>query len=132
MAYTRIAVGKSRPFEISGGLVEGYGDGPDHDIQDVIDLHHSWQRHHKTILGVRIARCTISYGWTADGEDRIMAHSEPGFILSGGINVLYAADMNDAQANDIIVSLAAHLADGLKQTRIYITWNGEDKIFERD
>lgn len=132
--YKRIALGKARPFEISGGLQEGYGDGPNHDIQEVIDIHHAWQRRWGRVLGIRVARCTLSYGWPASPFDptTIFGASEPGFIVSGGINVLYDGETADATAWHRVISLAMALASKLNQTRIYVTWDGQDSIWERD
>lgn len=127
--YCVIASGPDRRFEIVGGLKEGYGDGEVHRIEDVTFVHHQWQRATGWILGVTIAPVRIAYGFPRD--DGIEGASEPGFIISGSVNVLYQSQETTSAMRDRISSLAACLAGELRQTRIYVNFAGESAILER-
>lgn len=129
--YRILASGPSRPFEISGGLMEGYtSSGYEPPLRDVVDLHHAWESREGVILGLRVQPCDVSYGYPAS-DGVIIGAWETGFILSGGINVLYDAETTNLAALNRVLSLAAFLAERLHQTRIYVSVGGKDYICER-
>lgn len=130
--YSYLASGPARSFAITGGLLEGYDrdHGYIHPIEDVIAAHATWQVKMGVIQELAIRPTTICYG-SFDHNNEVIPASEPGFVASGGINVLYNNRVTDEEAFIRISDLAAWIADQLKQTRIYLTWAGRDYILER-
>jgi hypothetical protein len=128
--YRVIAGQRARRFEITGGLISGYGPaGARYDLDDVCGAHHAWQRETHQILGCLIAPATISYGYEEDAG-RIQGASEPGFVLCGLINPLYQAHLSDAEVGRLVDDLARYLAGALGQRRIYVSVLGQHTILE--
>lgn len=127
--YSEVGRGNHRPFAITGGLVEGYGHGGHvHPFDDVIWAHRLWQSETGVILGCHVQPMTLSYGWTDEGSVRTA--TEPGWILAGSFNPIYDATLTDADAWDRLMSLAARMGDRLGQTRIYVEFAGEIRVFQ--
>lgn len=128
----RIAArGAARSFVITGGLREGYeADGKLHTLAEVVTAHHAWQGERKLVLGLVVSPADPSYGWP-DGDD-IRSATEPGFMLSGGINVQYDAKLSDDEARDRLLDLATFIAGRLGQTRVYVRFLGEDFILQAE
>lgn len=132
-SYQLIGIGRDRAFEIMLGMREGYGAQREdivHDSIDVIAAHHDWQITHSQIQGIVVTECFLSYGWP-EGE-YIHSANEPACLVSGNINILYDYDLTDMQGQERIVSLAAHLADALRQTRVYVRYNGYSLVLHRE
>lgn len=129
--YNVVASGPERRFEITGGLQEGYGGlGTLHTLENVVAAHHEWQRTVGIILGCTVAACTVSYGWPEG--DTVHGASEPGFILSGALNVQYTTNVADSTALHHLSNLAACLAEHLAQERMYFSFRGQAYILERE
>lgn len=129
--YETVAKGPERRFEITGGLQEGYeAYGAVHTLGDVVAAHHEWQRTLHMIIGVTVSACTISYGWPV--KDETKCASEPGFNLSGVMNVQYADKVPDNVASEYLNSLAQLVAERLNQTRVYLSFMGTAYILERE
>ena len=116
------------------GLREGYGayrEKVTHTADDVIAAHHDWQRTMGHVQGIVVTECRLSYGWpVVDGV--IHGADEPACMVSGNINILYDGSLTDQEGQERIVSLAAHLADALKQTRVYVRYNGYSLVLHRE
>ncbi len=127
--FSIAARGKARPFVITGGLQEGYGpDGKLHTLAEVVAAHHAWQGERSAIIGLLVSPADPSYGWPQDGSIRSAAES--GWMLHGGINVQFASGMSDDEARDKLLDLASFIAGRLGQTRVYVTFLGEDLILQ--
>ena len=117
-------------FAITGGLQEGYGPiGKMHDLNEVVAAHHEWQTTSGLILGGLVSSNTVTYGWPQDGT--IHSASEAGWKFEGGKNVLYEKDVSDEEFVGRLVELASALAEALGQTRVYVSYAGEDLILQR-
>lgn len=130
--YFELAAGVSRPYTITGGLLEGYDriTGRVHPLHDVIKAHHAWQAEKRVILEMAAREITLSYGSLK--PDGVWSCQEPGFIASGSINVLYDSHLTEGEALDRVLSLATYLAKALNQVRIYVVYGGRDYILQRD
>jgi len=53
-------------------------------------------------------------------------------MLHGGINVQFDQDLSDDEARDRLIDLASFVADKLGQTRVYLTFLGEDIILQAE
>lgn len=129
-AYRIAARGAARHFTINGGLQEGYGpSGKLHTMEEVIEAHHDWQSERRQPFGVLISQSDPSYGWPTD-DGGFHSAVEPGFKVEGGINVFYDANLTDEEALERILSLAEFIATRLGQTRVYVSYKGEDIIIQ--
>lgn len=129
-AYKIAARGKARHFTINGGLQEGYGPtGKLHTMEEVSQAHHDWQSERRQPFGVLISQSDPSYGWPTD-DGAIYSAVEPGWKVEGGINVFYDAHLTDEGALERVLSLAEFLATRLGQTRVYVSFMGEDIIIQ--
>lgn len=130
MSYSILAAERGRHFEITGGLVEGYDNlNQYHSLDEVYEAHASWQKARNIIQGVRVMYVKILYGWRENAE--LEWAEEPGFLISGGINILYDTDLSDDDALARILDLAEWMGAALGQTRMYVTFDERDYILER-
>lgn len=130
--YREIAAGRDRTFSITGGLTGGDTGAAQHTLREVLALHGAWQRARGVVLGATLSPTTISYAWLPEPlVDALTPVDEPGFILSGSINVFYDRNVGDDILADRVRDLAAYLADHLGQARISYSYDGRSHILER-
>ena len=114
-----------------GGLRVGYGLGArEHTLVDVVAAHHTWQQETRTLMGVLVSPADPSYGWP-DG-DKIHSASELGWMIHGSVNVQFDAAVSDDEVRERLINLAGFVAAKLGQTRVYLTFAGEDIILQAE
>ena len=125
-----------RSFQITIGLKEGYGSDVVHSIEDVKTIIKDWMvakmaGRLPTITGGIVVSGTTLYAWNSSATG-IVANEEYTALFIGEINPLYNADMSDELAIASLRDLAETLGAKLNQTRMYVSYRDEVRIYQND
>ena len=125
-----------RQFQIVIGLKEGYGSAVVHSIADVEDVIRDWMvakmaGRLPTITGGILIPGTTIYAWNSSATG-IVANSEETALFVGEINPLYNAGLSDELAIASLRDLAETIGTELNQTRMYVSYRDEVRIYEND
>jgi len=125
-----------RPFQIVIGLMEGYGSNIVHTVEDVKKIIKDWMAETlvsqpMTISGGTLIPGTTVYGWNSTSTG-VATNEEETVLFVGEINPLYCSDMSNMQAIELLKSLATTLGDKLNQTRMYVSYCDEIRIYQND
>lgn len=123
-------------FAITCGLQEGYGpDAKLHTTDEVVNLVEAHLKEcaasNKIYLTGSITTGTIVYAWP-EGEGKSGGGHEPQVTYSGEKNPLYNSSVTDEQVAEFLNGLASVLGAALGQIRVYVAYNGDMWILQRE
>lgn len=126
--YRRVGRDVRRSFQITCGLVPGYGLTDVHTRQAtraVADSISQWMAGRAAegrpyLTGV-MAAADVLYAWgTRSGSEH---RAEPCVTFSGDVSPLYHADMSDGEVEGLLDELAAEMGSATRQTRVYVAYS---------
>ena len=123
-------------FAITCGLREGYGpDGTLHTVEEVVELVQQYLMERAAVglpfLTGTVTTGTLVYAWS---KERRLAGgaNEPQATFSGEKNPLYNATLATEQVIKFLNGLASTLGEALGQTRVYVAYDGEMWILQKE
>lgn len=127
---------ENRPFQINVGLEEGYGSNIKHYPAEVLTLVATWMENkmrngEAVITGLILYPALILYGWNS-ASTGVKINHENMVALVGNVNPLYSSDLTDEQVILILRDLASFIGESLNQTRMYVTYKDEIRIYQND
>lgn len=123
-------------FAITCGLQEGYGQNAKlHTVDEVVGLVLDYLKDcaasGKSYLTGSVTTGTVVYAWP-EGEGKAGGGHEPQATYSGEKNPLYNSSVTDEQVTEFLNGLASVLGTALGQVRIYVTYNGDMWILQKE
>lgn len=130
--------GPRQQFTVTCGLQEGYGpSGRLHALTEATEVVFGELKaaaaEGRPYLTGTILAGEVVYAWP-EGPGQAGGGHEPVVVYSGEVNPLYNADLLDDRdaVVEILNALAAALGAALGQTRIYLAYDGELWVLERE
>ncbi len=123
-------------FSITCGLQEGYGpDVKSHKADEVVSLVEAYLEEcaasGRPYLTGSVTTGTVVYAWP-EGEGKSGSRHEPQATYGGEKNPLYNSSVTDEQVAEFLNGLASVLGAALGQTRMYVAFNGDMWILQRE
>ena len=134
-SFTVIGFGERRSFQITFGLLAGYGRGARvFHINDAKAIIHDWMvsriEGDLSYVTGHLLESQVVYAW--QGKDRIAGRGdEPGGVFQGEVSVVYDANQSDEEVVEQLNELGAALGAGLDQTRVYVSFGEQTWVLER-
>jgi hypothetical protein len=134
--YRKLISAERRPFQITIGLMEGYGESVvEHELNEVILVLGRWQRNRlergQRFFSGHVVDSRLVYSWLVPNMGA-QSLFERGAIILGEINPLRDGDMSDEQVIDMIDQAAVYIGGMLKQTRVYVSFKDKMWILQDD
>jgi hypothetical protein len=128
--------GSAPRFAITCGLQEGYGpDAKSHLANEVVSLVEAHLKEcaasGRPYLTGSVTTGTVVYAWP-EGEGKAGGGHEPQATYGGEKNPLYNSSVTDEQVAEFLNGLASVLGSALGQTRVYVAYNGDMWILQRE
>lgn len=128
--------GSAPRFAITVGLQEGYGPtGKSHTADEVVTLVEEFLKEcaasGRTFLTGSVTTGTVVYAWP-EGPGKSGGGREPNAVYSGEKNPLYNSAMTAEQVGEFLNELATRLGSALGQTRVYVAYNGDMWILQKE
>ena len=126
-----------RHFQMTVGLMEGYGTHVSHSADEVENLVDEWMRTRmeadvSVLTGFVISpKQRMVYGWKSPATG-IKTNREDVVLLSGIVNPLYSANLSDESVVTLLKDLANFIGGRLNQTRMYIEYMDTVVITQSD
>lgn len=126
-----------RSFQITVGLMEGYGTKRSHTAMKVENLVEKWMKTRMeagmpVLTGFVISpKQKMVYGWKSPATG-VKTNREDVVSLSGIVNPLYSADLSNDAAIELLKDLASFIGERLAQTRMYIEYMDTVIIIQND
>ncbi len=128
--------GEAPRFDITCGLQEGYGPNAKlHSADEVVSLVEAYLKEcaasGRPYLTGSVTAGAVVYAWP-EGEGKAGGGHEPQATYGGEKNPLYNASVTDEQVTGFLNGLASVLGAALGQTRVYVAYNGDMWILQRE
>lgn len=130
--------GPRKSFQITAGLREGYGPtGKTHTMEAAVEavLENLKARAAAGLpyLTGTVTTGEVVYAWP-EGAGKAGGGHEPVALYQGEVNPLYNRDLLDRPeaVREILNALAAELGSALGQTRVYVAYDGDMWILEKE
>ena len=128
--------GNAPRFAITCGLQEGYGPTAElHAVDEVVNLVEAYLKEcaasGRPFLTGSVTTGHVVYAWS-EGEGKSGGGHEPQATFSGDKNPLYNSSVTDEQVAEFLNGLASCLGAALGQTRVYVAYNGDLWILQKE
>lgn len=129
--------GAAPRFAITVGLQEGYGPtGKSHTTEEVVALVEGFLKECAAsgcpFLTGSVTSGSLVYAWPESKHGPAGAGHEPNAVYSGEKNPLYNSAMTAEQVSEFLNELATRLGSALGQTRIYVAYDGDMWILQKE
>ena len=128
--------GVKRPFSITFGLQEGYGDtGKVHSFEEAVDLLKGWMKERASkglpFLTGNVFPGQVVYAWS-EGKGEAQGASEPVANFQGEVSVLYARNLPDEEVQSLLDEIASSVGTSLGQNRVYVSYKDKTWILSQE